>query len=210
MLRCIAKIYLQVSVLKSFKTFMFSYRKLFTCKQEDQTKPTRRKISGFFGHSSTKAAEGDACCKNSRNHRKYWFCNGDFLNRGGLWTWYPALPVYKRLGAALFTYRISNTAAAFSSFISLIPVFISASRMKETSRKNNVFAQFKKADRDRQKLIDTIIKQLRNLIAQHHAWKEPRDWPRARRLRSDRQTSSKHQFRPGSRASDRFIRSLLL
>ncbi|XP_035769098.1 exocyst complex component 6B isoform X1 [Neolamprologus brichardi] len=40
--------------------------------------------------------------------------------------------------------------------------------MKETSRKNNVFAQFRKTDRDRQKLIDTIIKQLRNLIAQHH------------------------------------------
>lgn len=41
-------------------------------------------------------------------------------------------------------------------------------RMKETSRKNNVFAQFRKTDRDRQKLIDTVIKQLRNLIAQHH------------------------------------------
>ncbi|XP_031159965.1 exocyst complex component 6B isoform X5 [Sander lucioperca] len=41
--------------------------------------------------------------------------------------------------------------------------------MRETSRKNNVFAQFRKTDRDRQKLIDTIIKQLRNLIAQHHA-----------------------------------------
>ncbi|XP_067436618.1 exocyst complex component 6B isoform X5 [Thunnus thynnus] len=40
--------------------------------------------------------------------------------------------------------------------------------MRETSRKNNVFAQFRKTDRDRQKLIDTIIKQLRNLIAQHH------------------------------------------
>ncbi|CAI5685633.1 unnamed protein product [Oreochromis niloticus] len=40
--------------------------------------------------------------------------------------------------------------------------------MKETSRKNNVFAQFRKTDRDRQKLIDTVIKQLRNLIAQHH------------------------------------------
>ncbi|XP_041635316.1 exocyst complex component 6B isoform X5 [Cheilinus undulatus] len=39
--------------------------------------------------------------------------------------------------------------------------------MKETSRKNNMFAQFRKTDRDRQKLIDTIIKQLRNLIAQH-------------------------------------------
>ncbi|XP_068611692.1 exocyst complex component 6B [Brachionichthys hirsutus] len=41
-------------------------------------------------------------------------------------------------------------------------------KMKETSRKNNVFAQFRKTDRDRQKLIDTIVKQLRNLIAQHH------------------------------------------
>ncbi|XP_039996509.1 exocyst complex component 6B isoform X5 [Xiphias gladius] len=40
--------------------------------------------------------------------------------------------------------------------------------MREMSRKNNVFAQFRKTDRDRQKLIDTIIKQLRNLIAQHH------------------------------------------
>uniref|UniRef100_A0A672J7Q6 Exocyst complex component n=1 Tax=Salarias fasciatus TaxID=181472 RepID=A0A672J7Q6_SALFA len=40
-------------------------------------------------------------------------------------------------------------------------------KMKETSKKNNVFAQFRKTDRDRQKLIDTIIKQLRNLIAQH-------------------------------------------
>uniref|UniRef100_A0AAQ5Z640 Exocyst complex component n=1 Tax=Amphiprion ocellaris TaxID=80972 RepID=A0AAQ5Z640_AMPOC len=42
-------------------------------------------------------------------------------------------------------------------------------KMRETSRKNNVFAQFRKTDRDRQKLIDTVIKQLRNLITQHHA-----------------------------------------
>lgn len=41
-------------------------------------------------------------------------------------------------------------------------------KMREMSRKNNVFAQLRKTDRDRQKLIDTIIKQLRNLIAQHH------------------------------------------
>ncbi|XP_037832652.1 exocyst complex component 6B [Kryptolebias marmoratus] len=41
-------------------------------------------------------------------------------------------------------------------------------KMKETSRKNNVFAQFKKADRDKQKLIDSIVKQLRSLITQHH------------------------------------------
>uniref|UniRef100_A0A8D3DXW8 Exocyst complex component n=1 Tax=Scophthalmus maximus TaxID=52904 RepID=A0A8D3DXW8_SCOMX len=42
-------------------------------------------------------------------------------------------------------------------------------KMRETSRKSNVFAQFRKTDRDRQKLIDAIIKQLRNLIAQHRA-----------------------------------------
>uniref|UniRef100_A0A667Z0X3 Exocyst complex component n=1 Tax=Myripristis murdjan TaxID=586833 RepID=A0A667Z0X3_9TELE len=42
-------------------------------------------------------------------------------------------------------------------------------KMRETGRKNNVFAQFRKTDRDRQKLIDTVLKQLRNLIAQHHA-----------------------------------------
>ncbi|XP_071058600.1 exocyst complex component 6B-like, partial [Pseudochaenichthys georgianus] len=42
-------------------------------------------------------------------------------------------------------------------------------KMRETSRKNNVFAQFRKTDRDRQKLIDTIVKQLRNLIAQQQA-----------------------------------------
>ncbi|XP_028329773.1 exocyst complex component 6B isoform X2 [Gouania willdenowi] len=40
-------------------------------------------------------------------------------------------------------------------------------KMRETSRKNVVFAQFRKSDRDRHKLIDTVIKQLRNLIAQH-------------------------------------------
>lgn len=42
-------------------------------------------------------------------------------------------------------------------------------KMKETSRKINVFAQFRKTDRDRQKLIDAIVKQLRGLVAQHHA-----------------------------------------
>uniref|UniRef100_A0A674PCZ3 Exocyst complex component n=1 Tax=Takifugu rubripes TaxID=31033 RepID=A0A674PCZ3_TAKRU len=42
-------------------------------------------------------------------------------------------------------------------------------KMRESNRKNNMFAQFRKTDRDRQKLMDTIIKQLRNLIAQHHA-----------------------------------------
>ncbi|XP_034020974.1 exocyst complex component 6B-like [Thalassophryne amazonica] len=44
-------------------------------------------------------------------------------------------------------------------------------QMREMGRKNNVFAPFRKQDRDRQKLIDTVLKQLRNLIAQHHASK---------------------------------------
>uniref|UniRef100_A0A8C9SU33 Exocyst complex component n=1 Tax=Scleropages formosus TaxID=113540 RepID=A0A8C9SU33_SCLFO len=38
-------------------------------------------------------------------------------------------------------------------------------KMKDTSRKNNVFAQFRKNERDKQKLIDTVVKQLRNLIS---------------------------------------------
>ncbi|XP_038649064.1 exocyst complex component 6B isoform X6 [Scyliorhinus canicula] len=43
--------------------------------------------------------------------------------------------------------------------------------MKDTSRKNNVFAQFRKNERDKQKLIDTVAKQLRSLIhnmSHHH------------------------------------------
>eukprot|EP00062_Callorhinchus_milii_P025444 gi/632986434/ref/XP_007910235.1/ PREDICTED: exocyst complex component 6B-like isoform X2 [Callorhinchus milii] len=37
-------------------------------------------------------------------------------------------------------------------------------KMKDTSRKNNVFAQFRRNERDKQKLIDTVAKQLRSLI----------------------------------------------
>ncbi|KFW87738.1 Exocyst complex component 6B, partial [Manacus vitellinus] len=37
-------------------------------------------------------------------------------------------------------------------------------KMRDTSRKNNVFAQFRKNERDKQKLIDTVAKQLRGLI----------------------------------------------
>ncbi|KAG9465575.1 hypothetical protein GDO78_018069 [Eleutherodactylus coqui] len=42
-------------------------------------------------------------------------------------------------------------------------------RMKDTSRKNNVFAQFRKNERDKQKLIETVAKQLRGLINSHHS-----------------------------------------
>ncbi|XP_021118132.1 exocyst complex component 6B isoform X3 [Heterocephalus glaber] len=40
--------------------------------------------------------------------------------------------------------------------------------MKDASRKNNMFAQFRKNERDKQKLIDTVAKQLRGLISSHH------------------------------------------
>ncbi|XP_043568420.1 exocyst complex component 6-like isoform X4 [Chiloscyllium plagiosum] len=42
--------------------------------------------------------------------------------------------------------------------------------MKETNKKNNIFSQFRKNDRDKQKLIETVVKQLRSLVngmAQH-------------------------------------------
>ncbi|XP_059109737.1 exocyst complex component 6 [Peromyscus eremicus] len=37
-------------------------------------------------------------------------------------------------------------------------------KVKDTSKKNNIFAQFRKNDRDRQKLIETVVKQLRGLV----------------------------------------------
>uniref|UniRef100_A0A6Q2Y8H8 Exocyst complex component n=1 Tax=Esox lucius TaxID=8010 RepID=A0A6Q2Y8H8_ESOLU len=40
-------------------------------------------------------------------------------------------------------------------------------KMKDTSRKGTMFAQFRKNERDKQKLIDTVVKQLRNLISAH-------------------------------------------
>ncbi|XP_026877467.2 exocyst complex component 6 isoform X3 [Electrophorus electricus] len=36
--------------------------------------------------------------------------------------------------------------------------------MKDTSKKNNLFSQFRKNDRDKQKLIETVVKQLRSLV----------------------------------------------
>lgn len=42
-------------------------------------------------------------------------------------------------------------------------------KMKDSGRKNNMFSQFRKNERDKQKLIDTVIKQLKNLISAHQA-----------------------------------------
>ncbi|XP_011486846.2 exocyst complex component 6 isoform X3 [Oryzias latipes] len=36
--------------------------------------------------------------------------------------------------------------------------------MKDTSKKNNIFSQFRKNDRDKQKLVETVVKQLRSLV----------------------------------------------
>ncbi|XP_047673214.1 exocyst complex component 6 isoform X7 [Tachysurus fulvidraco] len=36
--------------------------------------------------------------------------------------------------------------------------------MKDSSKKNNIFSQFRKNDRDKQKLIETVVKQLRSLV----------------------------------------------
>ncbi|XP_013925018.1 PREDICTED: exocyst complex component 6B-like [Thamnophis sirtalis] len=41
-------------------------------------------------------------------------------------------------------------------------------KMKDTSRKNSVFAQFRKNERDKQKLIEAVAKQLRILISTSH------------------------------------------
>lgn len=62
-----------------------------------------------------------------------------------------------------FSFNISSNACP-SFFPSLF-------RMKDTSRKNNMFAQFRKNERDKQKLIDTVAKQLRGLISSHHSWR---------------------------------------
>uniref|UniRef100_A0AAY4AB00 Exocyst complex component n=1 Tax=Denticeps clupeoides TaxID=299321 RepID=A0AAY4AB00_9TELE len=37
-------------------------------------------------------------------------------------------------------------------------------KMKDTGKKNNIFSQFRKNDRDKQKLIETVVKQLRSLV----------------------------------------------
>ncbi|XP_059891775.1 exocyst complex component 6B isoform X2 [Gadus macrocephalus] len=42
-------------------------------------------------------------------------------------------------------------------------------KMRESGKRSTMFAQFRKTDRDRQKLIDAVIRQLRTLIAQQQA-----------------------------------------
>uniref|UniRef100_A0ABM5G1B1 Exocyst complex component n=1 Tax=Pogona vitticeps TaxID=103695 RepID=A0ABM5G1B1_9SAUR len=38
--------------------------------------------------------------------------------------------------------------------------------MKDVNKKNNIFAQFRKNDRDKQKLIETVVRQLRSLVSE--------------------------------------------
>ncbi|MBN3277733.1 EXC6B protein, partial [Polyodon spathula] len=69
---------------------------------------------------------------------------------------------------------VSTNTALYLSYTSdstvsyLIPVLYFIERMKDTSRKNNMFAQFCKNERDKHKLVDTVVKQLRSLINAHH------------------------------------------
>uniref|UniRef100_A0ACB8E9Y4 Exocyst complex component 6B n=1 Tax=Sphaerodactylus townsendi TaxID=933632 RepID=A0ACB8E9Y4_9SAUR len=42
-------------------------------------------------------------------------------------------------------------------------------KMKDSSRKNNVFAQFRKNERDKQKLLEGVAKQLRSLVHSQHS-----------------------------------------
>uniref|UniRef100_A0A671SLU5 Exocyst complex component n=1 Tax=Sinocyclocheilus anshuiensis TaxID=1608454 RepID=A0A671SLU5_9TELE len=48
-----------------------------------------------------------------------------------------------------------------STALALLEKYVS---MKDTSKKNNIFSQFRKNDRDKQKLIETVVKQLRSLV----------------------------------------------
>nr|XP_061810641.1 exocyst complex component 6B-like isoform X3 [Nerophis lumbriciformis] len=76
------------------------------------------------------------------------------------WDWSTYLADY---GKASCKYLRVNPHAALALLEKL------SKPLRESSRKNVVFVQFRKTERDRQKLIDAVVKQLRNLIAQHHA-----------------------------------------
>lgn len=65
--------------------------------------------------------------------------------------------------------RLRSSFPLFCVCLIYLSLFLSLCRMKDTSRKNNMFAQFRKNERDKQKLIDTVVKQLRNLIASHQS-----------------------------------------
>ncbi|XP_068161402.1 exocyst complex component 6 isoform X2 [Antennarius striatus] len=53
-----------------------------------------------------------------------------------------------------------------SKYLRVNPVIALAllEKMKDSSKKNNIFSQFRKNDRDKQKLIETVVKQLRSLV----------------------------------------------
>lgn len=73
-------------------------------------------------------------------------------------------------GASIIFYVTVFCGCLCNVFLSPLFSCLRLCRMKDTSRKNNMFAQFRKNERDKQKLIDTVVKQLRNLIASHQSW----------------------------------------
>ncbi|XP_031761800.1 exocyst complex component 6 isoform X2 [Xenopus tropicalis] len=54
----------------------------------------------------------------------------------------------------------------YSKYLRVNPstALILLEKMKDSSKKNNIFSQFRKNDRDKQKLIETVVKQLRSLV----------------------------------------------
>ncbi|XP_048406904.1 exocyst complex component 6-like isoform X3 [Stegostoma tigrinum] len=67
---------------------------------------------------------------------------------------------------------LADYGQATSKYLRVNPstALILLEKMKETNKKNNIFSQFRKSDRDKQKLIETVVKQLRSLVngmAQH-------------------------------------------
>ncbi|XP_041065737.1 exocyst complex component 6-like isoform X6 [Carcharodon carcharias] len=67
---------------------------------------------------------------------------------------------------------LADYGQATSKYLRVNPstALILLEKMKDTNKKNNIFSQFRKNDRDKQKLMETVVKQLRSLVngmAQH-------------------------------------------
>ncbi|XP_062927788.1 exocyst complex component 6-like isoform X3 [Mobula hypostoma] len=61
---------------------------------------------------------------------------------------------------------LADYGQATSKYLRVNPstALILLEKMKDTSKKNIIFSQFRKNDRDKQKLIETVVKQLRSLV----------------------------------------------
>lgn len=64
------------------------------------------------------------------------------------------------LGLELNSFRAASPVGP----VLTLAVRLSPRRMKDVTKKNLIFAQFRKSDRDKQKLIETVVRQLRGLV----------------------------------------------